>query len=66
MLVGKIVVAQAGTTAYSISSAFSVVFSGTSAVDHNATANIQGGSVDNYYHFTAAQHTALLALIPGI
>ncbi len=66
MLVGKIVVAQAGATAYSISSAFTMSFSGTSAVDHNDTANIQGGSVDNYYHFTAAQHAALLALIPGI
>lgn len=37
---------------------------GTSGVDHNTTANLQGGTANQYYHFTAAEHT-LLQLLTG-
>ena len=57
ILVGRIIVAQNASTATQIDSAFTQVFSGTTVTDHNDLANIQGGTLDEYYHLTSAEYT---------
>jgi len=57
ILVGRIIVAQAATTALQIDSAFTVVFAGTTVADHNDLANLQGGTALEYFHLTSAEYT---------
>lgn len=65
ILVGRIIVQKSAATATQIDSAFVSTFSGTGAVDHNATTGLQGGTAAEYYHLTSAQHTGLTALYGG-
>ena len=59
-LIGKIIIQKDDSTFTSIQSAFDVTFSPTGIVDHNDLANIQGGTADEYYHLTEAEHTDIL------
>jgi hypothetical protein len=56
ILVGRIIVAQAATTATQIDSAFTIVFAGTTVSNHNDLANLQGGTALEYYHLTSAEY----------
>lgn len=57
ILVGRIIVEQAATTAYEINSIFSAAFALSNAVDHNDLSGLQGGTAGQYYHMNLAQHT---------
>ena len=56
ILVGRVIVALNAATATEINSAFTTVFAGTTVVDHNDLANIQGGTTLEYYHLTSAEY----------
>ncbi len=56
ILVGRIIVLNGASTAIEIDSAFETVFAGTPG-NHNDLGGLQGGTTDEYYHLTAAQHT---------
>jgi hypothetical protein len=58
-LAAKIIVQKSSTTAYQIVSAWTTAFPVTQPVDHNSLADLQGGSVNEYYHLTAGNHTDL-------
>lgn len=63
MLVGRIIVARAASTATRIDSAFNQFWgsggggSGTGVTDHNSLNGIQGGAPGEYYHLTSAKYT---------
>lgn len=57
ILIGRIIVVKNGTTATSIDSAFTQVFSGSTVTDHNSLAGLQGGTTNEYYHLTSAEYT---------
>jgi hypothetical protein len=42
---------------------YTINSTGGGASDHNDLNNIQGGTTDEYYHFTASEHTGLQALL---
>lgn len=58
ILVGRIIIVKSAATATQIDSAFNVVFSGSSASDHNSLTGLQGGTTGEYYHLTSAGKTA--------
>ncbi len=66
ILVGKIIFEKSATTGQTFST-FTSVFMGGSTVgastDHNDLFGLQGGTTDEYYHFSSSQHEELLALI---
>ena len=62
LLVGRIIVLKSASTATQIDSSFNVVFSGAGASDHNSLTGLQGGTVGEYYHLTAAEDTAVASL----
>ncbi len=37
---------------------------GSGSADHNMLSNLQGGTTNQYYHLSAAQHAAVIALEP--
>lgn len=43
-------------------SSFNITFNPTLVTNHNDLGNLQGGTVDEYYHLTSAQHTTLTSL----
>jgi hypothetical protein len=57
ILVGRIIVAQNASTATQINSAFTTAFAGTTVADHNDLANLQGGTVNEYFHLTSSEYT---------
>jgi hypothetical protein len=59
VLVGRIIVAQAASTAYSIESAWTTTFQASAGTDHNALSNLQGGTAGEYYHLTADQSSSI-------
>lgn len=59
ILIGRIIIQKNATTIYETASAFDIVFTGTTASNHNDLANIQGGTSGEYYHLTSAQQTAV-------
>jgi hypothetical protein len=59
LLAAKIIVQKSTTTAYQIISAWTSTFPISQPTNHNALAGLQGGTTDQYYHLTAAQHTTL-------
>ena len=57
MLVGRIIVQNGAASAYEIDSVFSLAFELTATTDHNALANLQGGTPGFYYHLTDVEYT---------
>jgi hypothetical protein len=58
MLVGRTVIEKNSTSGFT-DSIFVTTYSGTIVINHNDTSNIQGGTTNEHYHLTEAQHTAL-------
>jgi len=58
-VVGKIIIFKNAAVFAELHSAFDVVFTPSVIVPHNDTTAIQGGTTDEYYHLTSAQHTLL-------
>lgn len=65
ILAAKVIIEQGGANFYSVESAYPLRFGPSGAFDHNDLGNIQGGAADDYYHFTLAQHTVLVAYDHG-
>ena len=57
ILVGRIIVKTAATTATQIDSAFTQVFTSGTVIDHNDLGGLQGGTVNEEYHLTSAEYT---------
>lgn len=55
LLVGRIIF-QKGASSGFVSSAFDTTYPDTQVLNHNDTANIQGGAADEYYHLNADEH----------
>ena len=62
VLLGKIIIKKSATSFTTIQMVTTYRFSGTAVADHNALANLQGGTADQYYHLTSAQHTQTIIL----
>ena len=60
ILVGRIIV-QKDAVSGIIESAFTVQFTSSGVITHNDTSSIQGGTTDEYYHLTSAEHTNLVS-----
>jgi hypothetical protein len=58
-VVGKVIIYKSATSFTELHSAFDVVFTPSVIIPHNDTISIQGGTTDEYYHLTSAQHTLL-------
>jgi hypothetical protein len=58
LLVGRYIFEKSNDTPI-VESAFTRTFSTQAVSDHNQLSNLQGGQLNEYYHFTAAEHTAL-------
>ena len=59
ILVGRIIIKQGVTAPISVKTAFGTTFGYALAANHNNLSNLQGGTVDQYYHLTSGEHTAL-------
>jgi len=57
MLIGKIVIEKNASSFESIESAFDIYFVPHTVANHNELAGLQGGTTDEYYHLTSAEHT---------
>ena len=66
VLVGKIIAPQAGGSFAEIQHVSDTFFTGTAVSDHNQLGNLQGGTLDEYYHLTAAEHTTAVNAITGV
>jgi len=61
-LIGRIIIAKSASVFISAESSFTGAgFSGGSATSHSELTGLQGGTTDDYYHLTLAQHTNALA-----
>lgn len=56
LLIGKVVFKQNVDVPAAVKSAFSTVFTGSLATDHNNLASLQGGTSGEYYHLTSAEY----------
>jgi len=65
ILVGRIIVKQGDSTATEIASAFTENLAFTPITDHNSLLGLQGGTTNEYYHLTNAQHAALATAASG-
>lgn len=63
-LIGRIIIQKSASSFSSTDSAFLQTFTPSAATNHNNLAGLQGGTIGEYYHVTAAQHAALTNLIP--
>lgn len=59
VLVGRIICQNGVTTPVLIEGAFGASFSPTVINEHNNLSGLQGGTVNQYYHLTEAEHAAL-------
>lgn len=59
MLVGRIIVQQAASTASAIESSFDTAFQSSSVGAHNDLSGLQGGTTSQYYHQTAVQNASV-------
>ena len=57
VLIGRIIIQKNSATFENIQSAIDVLFNPTGVEDHNESANLQGGTVGEYYHLTSAENT---------
>lgn len=55
ILVGRIVVEKSASTSYQIDSAFVTTYETMPVKDHNDLGELQGGTVNEYYHLTASE-----------
>jgi hypothetical protein len=58
LLIGRLIFQQNAATATDVESVFAGTLTPTGATIHNDLSGIQGGAAGEYYHLTAAQHTA--------
>lgn len=63
VLLGRIMFVKSSNTVAYLQTVNELGYVFTGAVRHNDTTDKQGGTAGEYYHFTAAEHSALLALI---
>ena len=59
-LLGRYTIQESGTAGI-METVWTVSFDAATATTHNGLAGLQGGTVNEYYHLTAAEHTAHLA-----
>ena len=64
ILAARIIVQQGTANIIEFKSAYEVFFPHTTPSEHNDMGSLQGGTADQYYHLTAAQHGAHVVL-PG-
>jgi len=57
ILIARVIVQEGEATIIEIATAFQTIFGGNTVENHNELANLQGGTSNEYYHLTAAQHT---------
>lgn len=62
ILIAKVIVREGQAEIIEIATAFETTFGYSVANNHNELANLQGGTTDEYYHLTSAEHTAVGAL----
>lgn len=65
LLLGRFIFKNGDPTASIIESAFTRAFTTSPVTNHNDLAGLQGGTTNEYYHFTAAEHTELQTLTAG-
>jgi hypothetical protein len=58
-LIAKIIIQSGGTAFSDIQSPFIQVFTSGTPTNHNALSGLQGGTINEYYHLTLAQHTEI-------
>lgn len=61
VLVGRIIVQRDAATATQINRVVDTTFGVSSIVNHTDLSNLQGGTTDQYYHLTAAEHARAIA-----
>lgn len=59
VLLGKIVAPEAGGSFTQVEMVTDVFFTGTAVATHNDLGGLQGGTVDEYYHLTSAEHSEI-------
>lgn len=59
IIYGRIIIQENTAIFTEISSAFDTPFVGSSVGNHNELSGLQGGTVAEYYHLTAAEHAAM-------
>ena len=59
ILAARIILEEDGTNFTAVASAYLSAFNPAGGIDHNDTSNKQGGTTDEYYHFTTSEHTEL-------
>ena len=59
IVLAKVIIEKSASSFTEIESAFDKVFQSALASTHNDLSGLQGGTTDEYYHFTSAEHTAL-------
>jgi hypothetical protein len=55
VLLGRVIIEKDATTISEVASAFTTVFAASSVLNHNDTANLQGGALGDYQHITTAE-----------
>lgn len=58
VLVGRIIIRRNQVTFVQVDSAFELSFQGASISNHNDLSGLQGGTANEYYHFTSAEYTS--------
>ncbi len=56
-LIGKVIVQKNAAAIAETYTSFDTVFTGSAATEHNRLAGLQGGTTNEYYHLTSAEHT---------
>ncbi|MCK5603829.1 hypothetical protein KAR91_18215 [Candidatus Pacearchaeota archaeon] len=64
-LVGYVIYEKNATSFDAAQNAFTQTFSTSTPTVHNGLSGLQGGTVSEYYHLTAAEHTALGTITDG-
>jgi len=57
-LIGFVIYLKSATSFIEVLSAFTQIFTSSAATNHNVLAGLQGGTTNEYYHFTNTQYTA--------
>jgi hypothetical protein len=59
-LIGKIIILKSSATFLLIESSFDNTFASSPIVEHSSTSGLQGGTVEEYFHITSAEHVRFL------
>ena len=65
-LAAKVIVKEGETNLLAVQSAYDIVFTPSGASVHNELSGLQGGTGDEYYHFTNSEHTELSEWLPNV